>query len=222
MNDAKAHDDKYLEAKATGLPGWGGYDRISKLPQMIDERFFAFSGTPRQGKLLELGCGAGNLSIALAEKGFDVFGVDFSQTAINWAKENAKQCGKNIEFEVADVCNLVSLENESFDIAYDGYCFHCILGENRAIALTEWKRILKPEGLLFISSLCAPAMDPNFPDTFNLDTRVQAETGFPRRFITTRKNLESELHSVGFEILNVFVRTESPFGHINVHARKAR
>jgi 2-polyprenyl-3-methyl-5-hydroxy-6-metoxy-1,4-benzoquinol methylase len=135
MNDAKMHDEKYLEAKVAGLPGWGGYDRISKLPQLIDERFFGFSEAPRRGRLLELGCGAGNLSIALAEKGFEVFGVDFSKTAIDWAKENAKKSGKNIGFEVADVCNLVSLKNETFDVVYDGYCFHCIIGENRVTAL---------------------------------------------------------------------------------------
>jgi len=221
MNDAKAHDEKYLEAKVAGLPGWGGADRISKLAQMIDERFFALKGAPREGRLLELGCGAGNLSIALAEKGFEVYGVDFSKTAITWAKENARQSGKNIRFEVADVCNLASFEDESFDLAYDGYSFHCIIGENRVVALAEWKRILKPGGILFISSLCAPEVDPNFPDTFNLDTRVQTEPGFPSRFITTRENLESELKNTGFEILKVFVRAESPFGHINVHARKS-
>lgn len=132
---AQAHDEKYLEAKAAGLPGWVGNDRIAQLPRMIEERFFAFADAPRQGKLLELGCGAGNLSIALAEKGFDVCGVDFSKTAIEWAKESAKQSGKSIEFQVADVCDLAAFEDESFDIVYDGYCFHCIIGEKRLVAL---------------------------------------------------------------------------------------
>jgi ubiquinone/menaquinone biosynthesis C-methylase UbiE len=220
LEAAKAHEKKYLEAKSAGLPGWGGIDRISQLPRMIDERFFALKDAPRQGRLLELGCGAGNLSLALAERGFDVYGVDFSATAIEWAKENAVRARQNIQLEVADVCDLSSLKEESFDIVYDGYCFHCIIGEKRMIALAEWKRVLKPGGLLFISSLCATSEDAQFPDTFDTRTRVQTEPGFPSRYITTPEHLEAEIQSVGFEILKVFVRTESPFGHINIHARR--
>ena len=84
----KLHEEKYQTAKAAGLPGWGGAERISKLSQCIEERFFSYTEAPRNGNLLELGCGAGNLSIELAKKGFNVHGVDFSETAITWAKAN--------------------------------------------------------------------------------------------------------------------------------------
>lgn len=220
MSDsAKLHEVKYQEARAAGLPGWGGSKRISQLPQMVEERFFSFDGVPRHGKLLELGCGAGNLSLVLADKGFDVSGVDFSQSAIDWAKENARKCGKKIKFKVMDVTLLSSFENESFDVLFDGNCLHCIIGEKRFIALAEWKRILKPNGFLFISSLCAPLDDSAFPNTFNALTRVLTESGLPYRFIPTPKYIISELQSAGFEILHEFVRMESPFGHINIHAR---
>ena len=217
---SKLHDEKYKATRAAGLPGWGGADRISNLPQIIEERFFAFDAAPSSGKLLELGCGAGNLSIALSNRGFDVFGVDFSESAIEWAKDNAWQASKIIDFRVADVTNLSCFADGSFDVLYDGNCLHCIIGDDRTVALAEWKRVLKQDGLLFISSLCAPLEDPAFPVKFDPVTRVLIESDIPYRVIPTPENIESELSAAGFKIVNKFVRTDSPFGHINIHALK--
>jgi len=220
-NTSKVHNEKYKSARAAGLPGWGGADRISKLPQTLEERFFAFDAAPSSGTLLELGCGAGNLSIALSNRGFNVFGVDFAESAIEWAKDNAKQSSKVIDFRIADVTNLSCFANESFDILYDSNCLHCLIGEKRAVALAEWKRVLKQDGMLFISSLCAPLEDSAFPEKFDPITRVLIESGVPYRFIPTPENLESELRGAGFRIVNKFVRTDRPFGHINIHALRA-
>ncbi|WP_413288935.1 methyltransferase domain-containing protein [Bdellovibrio sp. HCB337] len=217
-DSAKIHDEKYRAAKSAGLPGWGGADRVSKLSQMLDERFFAFGGAPRGGKLLELGCGAGNLSIELAKKGFEVHGVDFSESAIAWAKENAEQANHDIGFNVGDVTSLPFYAENTFDVVYDGNCFHCILGEKRSLALSEWKRVLKPTGMLFVSSLCAADEDPSFPKEFNSSTRILSESGVAYRFIPTPEMIVSELQEAGFKILNKFVRSQSPFGHINIHA----
>ncbi len=217
---ASLHNEKYLAAKAAGLPGWGGKDRISKLQETIDERFFAFKDAPSSGKLLELGCGAGNLSIALADRGFEVSGVDFAETAILWATENAKSASKDIDFRVADVSDLSHFKDETFDVLYDGNCLHCVLGEKRAVALTEWNRILKPTGLLFISSLCAPAESRSFPKEFDCSTRLLTESGVPYRFIPTLEQIECELRNAGFRIAHKIVRIQEPFGHINIHAFK--
>jgi len=185
---------------------------------MLDERFFAHSGTPRSGKLLELGCGAGNLSIELAKRGFEVYGVDFSESAISWAKVNAASELQNINFNVADVSDLSLYADSTFDVVYDGNCFHCILGEKRAVALSEWKRVLKPSGMLFISSLCASQEDLVFPAEFNASTRILSEAGVPYRFIPTPEAIVTELQTTGFQIVNQLVRTDTPFGHINLHA----
>ena len=215
------HDEKYKAARTAGLPGWGGVDRVSKLPQMLEQRFFAFAGAPSSGNLLELGCGAGNLSIALSDRGFDVWGVDFSSSAIEWAKDNAKKAVKTIDFRVVDVVNLSCFSNASFDVLYDGNCLHCLIGENRTLALAEWKRVLKPEGLLFISSLCAANEDVAFPNEFDSVSRVLSDCGAPYRFIPTPEFIELELRTAGFRIAKSVVRSDSPFGHINIHALKA-
>lgn len=188
---------------------------------MLEERFFAFDGIPSSGKLLELGCGAGNLSIALSNRGFDVSGVDFSESAIAWAKDNAKKASRAIDFRVADVTNLSCFATAIFDVLYDGNCLHCLIGEKRAVALAEWERVLKPDGLLFISSLCAPLEDSAFPREFDSSSRVLDDSGTPYRFIPTPEMIEAELQASGFRSVNVLLRADRPFGHINIHAVKA-
>ncbi|MES2803209.1 MAG: class I SAM-dependent methyltransferase [Bdellovibrionota bacterium] len=57
-----------------------------------------------------------------AKKGFDVHGIDFSETAIAWAKENCKKALQHINFKVADVTNLSLYYNATFDVIYDESC----------------------------------------------------------------------------------------------------
>ncbi|MDA1279582.1 MAG: class I SAM-dependent methyltransferase [Chloroflexi bacterium] len=52
--------------------------------------------------VLDLGCGAGGLAIALAERGWAVTGVDLSENAIESARKSARSHGVEVEFFVAD------------------------------------------------------------------------------------------------------------------------
>ena len=46
------------------------------------------SGKIKPCKVIDIGCGEGFYSIYLASKGFDVLGIDISENAIKYAKEN--------------------------------------------------------------------------------------------------------------------------------------
>jgi len=77
------------------------------------------SGKSGEGKALDLGCGIGAKSIALAKKGFSVTGIDISPTAIQYAKENAKKEGVKARFIAADATDLSFLKDEEFDFVLD-------------------------------------------------------------------------------------------------------
>jgi 2-polyprenyl-3-methyl-5-hydroxy-6-metoxy-1,4-benzoquinol methylase len=47
-------------------------------------------------KVLDVRCGAGNNSEFFAREGFDVFGIDGSDTAIKYTKERFKNKGLNV------------------------------------------------------------------------------------------------------------------------------
>ena len=53
-----------------------------------------------------MGCGVGRETFYLAKKGFDVTGLDFSNTAIKLARNQAKAAGLDVPFIVDDLTNL--------------------------------------------------------------------------------------------------------------------
>lgn len=55
------------------------------------------------GRALDLACGEGRNAIWLAERGWDVTGVDFSQVAIAKARASAQRTGVHVDFVCADL-----------------------------------------------------------------------------------------------------------------------
>lgn len=55
------------------------------------------------GRALDLACGEGRNAIWLAERGWEVTGVDFSQVAIAKARASAERAGVDVDFVCADL-----------------------------------------------------------------------------------------------------------------------
>ncbi len=66
-------------------------------------------------KILDVGCGTGRHAIELVKRGYNVTGIDLSESQIKRAKEKAEKEGLKIDFILADARNL-TFENE-FDAA---------------------------------------------------------------------------------------------------------
>lgn len=99
-----------------------------------------------EGKILDVGCGAGSHSLYLQEKGFDVLGIDTSEGAIEVCKLRGIQKAKNID--------LLQLENEKFDtilMLMNGTGIFQNL-DNTSTYLQHLKSILNPNGQILIDS----------------------------------------------------------------------
>ncbi|MCE7858626.1 MAG: class I SAM-dependent methyltransferase [Chloroflexi bacterium CFX2] len=88
------------------------------------------SELPKNGRVLDLGCGTGTSSVYLAHQGLRVTGLDFSAKAIEMAKARARQERVDADFRVADVTQLDFL-TESFDLILDVGCLHGINAKGR-------------------------------------------------------------------------------------------
>ncbi len=64
------------------------------------------SGRIKPCRTIDLGCGTGANAIYLAQKGFEVTGVDFAEAAIDKAKTRALEADVQVEFIVDDLTNL--------------------------------------------------------------------------------------------------------------------
>jgi 2-polyprenyl-6-hydroxyphenyl methylase/3-demethylubiquinone-9 3-methyltransferase len=95
-------------------------------------------------KLLDIGCGAGLLTNALAQEGHCVTGIDLSEQSLKVAA--AKDVTKKVTYLHANAYHL-PFQDESFDVV----CAMDILEhvENPEKLIKEASRVLKPGGLFF-------------------------------------------------------------------------
>ena len=214
------HEETYRCLRESGSTGWGGLERMSKLVSVLEHRFFSSPFAPTSGTVLEIGCGTGNVSLEFYKRGYTVEGIDFSETAIAWAQENAVSAGAEVSFKVGDVTDLTVFNDEAFDIVFDGNCLHCLIGSERHRGLSEIFRVLKNGGIFFIGSQTADSSNTVFPETFNTHQCILYKGTRPYRYIPTPETLSSEVTLAGFQILELSTRTDVPFGHTNIFAKK--
>lgn len=97
--------------------------------------------------ILDIGCGAGHGSERLSKKYKKVYGVDISEDAIKYAKENWSQ--SNIEFKVGSALEIPFTDNY-FDVVAAFEVFEHL--DDWRKFLEEIKRVLKPGGMVYIST----------------------------------------------------------------------
>ena len=81
----------------------------------------------------------------LAHKGFQVYGIDFSETSIKWGKQLAKEKSIELNFICQSIFDF-QCEPESCDFIYDSGCFHHIKPHRRSSYLNTILKFLKPDG----------------------------------------------------------------------------
>ena len=100
---------------------------------------------PMNSVVLDVGCGGGYLSEALAELGHSVSGIDLSETAIENAKNHAKKSNLTIDYRAGSVFQL-PYPDAHFDVVVASDVLEHVGDVPRALA--EIYRVLKPGGVL--------------------------------------------------------------------------
>ena len=101
----------------------------------------------KKGKILDIGCGNGRNLKPFVEKGFNCYGIDFSEKMITIAKKEVKKS----KFKVANSEKLPFKAN-SFDYCLFLRTLPTIKSkENRLKAIKELRRVLKKNGKVLIS-----------------------------------------------------------------------
>jgi SAM-dependent methyltransferase len=99
------------------------------------------------GRALDLGCGTGTSSLALARAGWTVTGVDFARGAIRIAKRKARLANLSIDFRIASVIRLPrSLYTIPYDLVLDIGCFHGLSPSGKSAYINQLDRLLAPGG----------------------------------------------------------------------------
>lgn len=102
-------------------------------------------GLVRSGRALDLGCGHGRNAVFMASHGFSVEAVDYSQAAIEWARERVKETGTTVQLCHQSVFDL-DIRSGSYDLVYDSGCFHHLPPHRRQRYVELVVDALKPGG----------------------------------------------------------------------------
>jgi ubiquinone/menaquinone biosynthesis C-methylase UbiE len=176
--------------------------------EVLDE--FAAS-VPDQGQVCEIGCGPGQISRYLQDRGISIFGIDLSDEMVKCAQRN----NPDILFRKG---NMLSLDLPEASVAAI-VCFYAIIHlrrEDAAVALKEMNRVLEPGGFLLLSFHGGEGelhRDQWYDKSVSIDVTLFAPD-----------EMENYLKSSGFEIVKVAEREpyefEYPTRRIYAFARK--
>jgi ubiquinone/menaquinone biosynthesis C-methylase UbiE len=122
----------------------------------VHEKTFKFADflvDVRGLKILDLGCGRGDLVFELARRGAEVTGVDYSKDGIMLAKNALKlqpeKVRKNVRFVVKNAKSLSFKEN-TFDAVVSYDVFEHLYKSELEIVMRKLSKIIKPGGLLLV------------------------------------------------------------------------
>ncbi|MGM0867411.1 MAG: class I SAM-dependent methyltransferase [Bacillota bacterium] len=88
-----------------------------------------YENFPKESVGLDVGCGAGQEAVFLAQHGLNMIGVDLSAEALRIAAEQAKEAGVQVDWLHGNVLDL-PVEEQSVDFVNDRGCFHSFTKRN--------------------------------------------------------------------------------------------
>jgi ubiquinone/menaquinone biosynthesis C-methylase UbiE len=141
--------DTYQRNDALGI--------INRQRQRAALKYIDELSLPKNAYVLEIGCGAGFLAIALAQRGFKVEAVDHAPSMVELTQKHTKETSMDslIHTAIEDVHEL-SFEDESFDLVVALGVINWLYDLKKA--LTEINRVLKPGGYAVLNSARAHAL----------------------------------------------------------------
>lgn len=102
-------------------------------------------------RILDVGCGAGLLSEAMAREGADVTGIDLSDAALSAAKAHAEEDTISVDYQNTPVETLAEQSPRTFDIVTCMEMLEHVPDPEQVIRACA--QLTKPGGLVFFSTL---------------------------------------------------------------------
>ncbi len=169
------------------------------------------SGLTLQGsRSLDLGSGVGKNAIYLAKNGSDVIGIELSPTAIDIAKQRAREDGVLVDFRRGSIGKTYPFDDASFDLILDIMSSNSLNEKERETYVRESSRVLKPGGHMIIRTLCKDG-DKNAQALLKMkpgrerDTYVMPEMDLTERVFTREDFLST--YTPYFTVLDLEKKT---------------
>jgi SAM-dependent methyltransferase len=173
-------------------------------------------------KALDLCCGQGNVSEALISRGCRVVGADFSSVMLSFAQQRVPSA----TFTQADAQRLPFGDGE-FDVVVSNLGVCHVPDQPRA--LSEARRVLRPEGRFAMTVWCGPDVSPSFEIVYGAvkahgSPDVSAPSGpdfhqFANRQIAEKLLSEAGFANVDFKIVDCAWDLDTPDGLCEIYEK---
>ena len=157
-------------------------------PDIPTEADLGLLGNLKGKRVLELGCGGAQCSIAMAKAGATAIGVDFSAEQLAFARRLCDRENVRVELRLGDLADLSFLRGDSVDLVFSSYAFGYV--EDLQRVFRQAHRVLT-RGSMLVFSLPHPAYDM-------IDDDHPLEPLRIRRSYFDREPLEYEWNGVAF------------------------
>ena len=164
------------------------YNSTRFADEFLTEKIFEFLNSSANEKNLDIGCGTGNYTIALANKGLNFIGVEPSTKMLEIAKSKSEK----IDWKIGSAENIPA-ENESIENVIATLTIHHWTDLNKA--MKEIYRILKPKGKLIIFT-----STPNQMENYWLNNYFPKMMEKSIQQMPSIQKIETELVNTGFQI----------------------
>ena len=136
-----------------------GYYSAPRAPWDIGrpQQAFVEAADEIRGRVIDIGCGTGDLALWLAEQERTVTGVDFLEKPLDVARRKAAQRGLTVNFLQMDALAVGEIP-ERFDAATDCGLFHTFDDVGRSAYVAALTRLLEHGARLFL--LCFADTEP--------------------------------------------------------------
>lgn len=101
-------------------PNWAGRGVAAEIIEIKQS-----GELPVNGRVLDIGCGLGEIAAFFAEHGYQALGIDLAESAVERARARYSQYD-NLAFKAVDITDVDELGDDKFDIMVDRGCLHTI------------------------------------------------------------------------------------------------
>jgi SAM-dependent methyltransferase len=179
----------------------GDYDRFSRFLEKDAELFFQRLGITPGTRLLDVGCGAGQLALIAARAGALVTGCDISTNWIEKARARAASEGLEITFEEGDAESL-PYENGQFDAVVS--LIGAMFAPRPELVASELIRVCRPGGLIAMANWTPSGF---IGQMFKTISKHIAPSGMPAPVLWGDEATARDRLSTGVSDLRFAVRT---------------
>ncbi|MFB8276957.1 class I SAM-dependent methyltransferase [Nocardia colli] len=126
-------------------------DKIHYGPLGPDEDDLQLLGNLSGRSVIELGCGAGQNSVAMAHRGAQVTGVDFAERQLQLARNLSTEHSVDVNFVNADLADLSAFPSARWDVVLSCFAIEYLADIDKFFS--DVHRLLRPNGLAVICDL---------------------------------------------------------------------